>query len=120
MMEHDLLAEVFHREVVKQEEAQARRKLTEAHDAEVQRLRDEIQGLKLDHDNEKIKMRWEHADEVGSALQGGGQWGGEGRSGYAPGVALLAGMSLLPLCRSLLLLSILHLYMVVLAAHRVD
>lgn len=64
MMNHDLLAEVFHREIVKQEEAQQRRKLQEAHEAEILALRDELHAVQMNHNNEKIKMRWEHADEV--------------------------------------------------------
>ncbi|CAN0274328.1 unnamed protein product, partial [Ectocarpus sp. 6 AP-2014] len=64
MMNHDLLAEVFHREIVKQEEAQKRRKQQEAHEAEVLALRDELHAVQMSHNNEKIKMRWEHADEV--------------------------------------------------------
>ncbi|CAM9108729.1 unnamed protein product, partial [Pylaiella littoralis] len=64
MMHHDLLAEGFHREIVKQEEAQKRRKLTEAHDAETKRLKEGNRILKLDHNNEKVKMRWDHADEL--------------------------------------------------------
>lgn len=65
MMNHDLLAEVFHREIVKQEEAQRRKKLSEQHDTELQQLQEDMKALKLAHDNEKIRIRWEHADEVG-------------------------------------------------------
>lgn len=68
MMNHDLLAEVFHREIVKQEEAQKRRKQQETHEAEILALRDELHAVQMSHNNEKIKMRWEHADEV----RGGG------------------------------------------------
>lgn len=71
MMNHDLLAEVFHREIVKQEEAQKRKKLSEQHDKECQQLREELEALTLAHNNEKIRIRWEHADEV----RGFGSWG---------------------------------------------
>eukprot|EP00752_Nemacystus_decipiens_P016426 g14683.t1 len=64
MMNHDRLSEVFHREIVKQEEAQKRKKLSEQKDAECLELREEIEALKLAHNNEKIRIRWEHADEL--------------------------------------------------------
>lgn len=64
MMNHDRLSEVFHREIVKQEEAQKRKKLSEKNDAECLKLREENEALKLAHNNEKIRIRWEHADEV--------------------------------------------------------
>ncbi|CBJ32807.1 hypothetical protein Esi_0376_0006 [Ectocarpus siliculosus] len=72
MMNHDLLAEVFHREIVKQEEAQKRRKQLEAHEAEVLALRDELHAVQMSHNNEKIKMRWEHADELARVEAEGG------------------------------------------------
>ncbi|CAN0015190.1 unnamed protein product [Ectocarpus sp. 12 AP-2014] len=72
MMNHDLLAEVFHREIVKQEEAQKRRKQQEAHEAEILALRDELHAVQMSHNNEKIKMRWEHADELARVEAEGG------------------------------------------------
>lgn len=81
MMNHDLLAEVFHREIHKQEEAQERKKLVEKHDAGFQQLQEEMTALKLAHDNEKIRMRWEHADEVGGWGEDRGTGESEDRGG---------------------------------------
>ena len=75
MMNHDRLSEVFHREILKQEEAQERKKLIAKHEAERATLsakhetdrldlREENEALKLAHNNEKIRIRWEHMDEV--------------------------------------------------------
>lgn len=85
MMNHDRLSEVFHREILKQEEAQERKGLNEKHEAERARLsakheaerldlREECEALKLAHNNEKIRIRWEHMDEV--------CWGGESRGWF--------------------------------------
>ncbi|CAN0358376.1 unnamed protein product [Laminaria digitata] len=64
MMQHDLYAEGFHRDIVIQEEAQKRRKLVEKYEGEIRRLREQLEAALLEYNNDKIRMRWEHADEV--------------------------------------------------------
>lgn len=64
MMNHDLLAEVFHREIVKQEEAQKRRRMEKAHEEVLLLMEQEAAARELEHKNELVKMRWEHAEEV--------------------------------------------------------
>ena len=69
MVSHDLEAEVFHREVVKQEQEQLRRKLVAQHEEEIERLRWIIKEKEVEHNNEKIRMRWEHAEEVRACMR---------------------------------------------------
>lgn len=64
MMSCDLDAEVFHREIVKQEQEQLRRNLAARHEGEMERLQQHMREMEIEHNNEKIRMRWEHAEEV--------------------------------------------------------
>lgn len=64
MMSYDLDAEVFHREIVKQEQEQLRRMLAARHEEEMERLQQYMREMEIEHNNEKIRMRWEHAEEV--------------------------------------------------------
>lgn len=65
MMSHDLYAEMFHREIVKQEEEQKRRKLVQEHQEEVEELQQKLRDAAVEHNNEKIRMIWaQHDDEV--------------------------------------------------------
>lgn len=69
MMAEDLSMESFHREVVIQEQAQLRRKMTERYEEQIAQLRHRLQEQEITHKNEKIKMRWEHSNQVhGPAL----------------------------------------------------
>ncbi|CAN0270799.1 unnamed protein product, partial [Ascophyllum nodosum] len=64
MASHDLEAEVFHREIVKQEQEQLRRKLVAQHEEEIERLRRIIKEKEAEHNNVMVRMRWERAKEA--------------------------------------------------------
>ena len=64
MASHDLEAEVFHREIVKEEQEQLRRKLVAQYEEEIERLRWIIKEKEAAHNNVMVRMRWERAKEA--------------------------------------------------------